>query len=102
MVAIKDKNSILVGANAESSEIRQYKNFLFDAKRLIGRKFDDPHIQELRTKWPFDIVADEDNNPKYRIALRDQKGKPIIPFQFEEYLPEQISQLVLDKIRRGA
>ena len=102
MVAIKDKNSILVGANAESSEIRQYKNYLFDAKRLIGRKFDDPHIQELRTKWPIDIVADEDNNPKYRIALRDQRGKPIIPFQFEEYLPEQISQLVLDKIRRGA
>ena len=61
------------------------KNTVFDAKRLIGRKFSDATVQADMKHWPFDVI--------------DKGGKPYIRVQFkgEEkvFSPEEIGSMVL-------
>lgn len=68
------------------------KNTVFDAKRLIGRKFDDQKIQEDIKHWPFTVIND--------------CGKPKIQVEFKgeikQFAPEEISSMVLTKMREIA
>ena len=52
---------------------------LYDAKRIIGMKITDQEIINMMNSWPFDVVADADNNPLYEVPLKDGKKyfKPI-------------------------
>lgn len=43
-------------------------NTIFDAKRLIGRKFTDQIVQSDMKLWPFDVV-DESGRPKIKVNL---------------------------------
>ena len=53
-----------VGDAAKNAFHSNPENTVFDAKRLIGRKFNEPEIQRDMRHWPFKVV--------------DQKGKPVI------------------------
>lgn len=68
------------------------KNTVFDAKRLIGRKFDDQKIQEDMKHWPFTVIND--------------CGKPKIQIEFKgetkRFAPEEISSMVLTKMKEIA
>lgn len=68
------------------------KNTVFDAKRLIGRKFDDPKIQSDMKHWPFTVVSDS-NKPKIKV---EYKGET------KQFAPEEISSMVLTKMREIA
>lgn len=68
------------------------KNTVFDAKRLIGRKFDDPKIQEDMTHWSFTVV-DDCGKPKIQV---EYKGET------KSFAPEEISSMVLTKMREIA
>ncbi|EDN03533.1 heat shock 70 kDa protein 7 [Histoplasma mississippiense (nom. inval.)] len=67
-------------------------NTVFDAKRLIGRKFADPEVQADMKHFPFKIT--------------DKGGKPVIQVEFKgetkEFTPEEISSMVLTKMRETA
>lgn len=65
------------------------KNTVFDAKRLIGRKFEDPKIQEDMKHWPFTVV-NSGGKPKIQV---EYKGEVKI------FAPEEISSMVLTKMR---
>lgn len=68
------------------------KNTVFDAKRLIGRKFDDTKIQEDMKHWPFTVISDG--------------GKPKIQVQYKgevkTFAPEEVSSMVLTKMKEIA
>ncbi|GFW53200.1 heat shock protein 70 B2 [Trichonephila clavipes] len=82
----------LIGDAAKSQVAMNPENTIFDAKRLIGRKYDDPKIQQDLKHWPFKII--------------NQGGKPKLKVEFkgEEKLfnPEEISAMVLIKMKETA
>lgn len=82
----------LIGDNAKSQVAMNPKNTVFDAKRLIGRKFDDPKIQEDMKLWPFKVV-NEGGKPKVQVVFKGEK---------KTFTPEEISSMVLMKMKETA
>ena len=80
----------LVGEAAKTLSATNPMNTIFDAKRLIGRKFDDPIVQRDMKLWPFKVVDDGQNRPQ--IILDDGK----------KYYAEEISAMVLGKLKQMA
>ncbi|GFS54527.1 major heat shock 70 kDa protein Aa [Trichonephila inaurata madagascariensis] len=68
------------------------ENTIFDAKRLIGRKYDDPKIQQDLVNWPFKVI-NQGGKPKISVEF---KGEPKI------FNPEEISAMVLTKMKETA
>uniref|UniRef100_A0A915D4M2 Heat shock protein 70 n=1 Tax=Ditylenchus dipsaci TaxID=166011 RepID=A0A915D4M2_9BILA len=69
------------------------QNTVFDAKRLIGRKFDDPAVQSDMKHWPFKVFQAEGGRPKVQV---DVKGET------KQFFPEEISSMVLIKMKETA
>jgi len=67
-------------------------NSVFDAKRLIGRRFDDPSVQSDMKHWPFTIVNDG-GKPKIRVEYKSET---------KTFFPEEISSMVLVKMKEIA
>ena len=82
----------LIGDAAKNQATLNPSNTIFDAKRLIGRKFDDPAVQSDRKNWPFQIVSDA-GKPKIRVQT---KGT------LKTFTPEEISSMVLTKMKETA
>lgn len=83
----------LVGDAAKNNAVANPKNTIYDAKRLIGRKFTDLTVQNDIRLWPFDVKA-------------DKTGKPLISVEYmgenHEFHPEQISAMVLEDLKKTA
>ncbi len=80
----------LIGDSAKNQVARNPTNTVFDAKRLIGRKFQDHTVQLDMKHWPFDVVPGKDEKPMIQVKF---KGKT------ERFHPEQISSMVLTKMK---
>jgi L1 cell adhesion molecule like protein len=90
-VAFTD-NERLLGEGAKNQVAMNPFNTVFDAKRLIGRRFTDAEVQADMKHWPFKVV--------------DKAGKPVIEVEFKgekkQFTPEEISSMVLTKMRETA
>ncbi|KAH8386038.1 hypothetical protein KR093_003946, partial [Drosophila rubida] len=64
----------LIGDAAKNQVAMNPKNSLFDAKRLIGRKFDDSKIQEDMKHWPFKVVNDC-GKPKMSVEFKGEQKR---------------------------
>ena len=53
----------LIGEAAKNQVARNPENTVFDAKRLIGRKFNDPTVQADMKLWPFRVLEGADQKP---------------------------------------
>ncbi|KAG7808573.1 hypothetical protein KL921_003655 [Ogataea angusta] len=82
----------LIGDAAKNQAAMNPANTVFDAKRLIGRKFDDPEVQTDIKHFPFKVV--------------EKSGKPHIQVEFKGetkvFTPEEISSMVLTKMKETA
>ncbi|XP_050353498.1 heat shock protein 68-like [Nymphalis io] len=79
----------LIGDGAKNQVALNPCNTVFDAKRLIGRKFDDLKIQQDLKHWPFKVLNDS-GKPKIQVTF---KGKTKL------FAPEEISSMVLMKMK---
>lgn len=90
-VAFTDSES-LIGDPAKNQASMNPKNTVYDAKRLIGRDFNDRATQNDIKNFTFDVI--------------NKSGKPIIKVQDhgeeKEYAPEQISSMILMKMKQTA
>jgi len=90
-VAFNDSER-LIGDAAKNQVAMNPYNTVFDAKRLIGRKFADAEVQADMKHWPFKVI--------------DKSGKPNIQVEYrgEEkiFSPEEISSMVLIKMKETA
>ena len=83
----------LIGDAAKNQVARNPINTVFDAKRLIGRKFDDPIVQKDRKLWPFTVESGPDGKPCIVVKYKGESKR----FQAEE-----ISSMVLTKMKETA
>ncbi|XP_044761024.1 heat shock protein 68-like [Coccinella septempunctata] len=90
-VAFTDTERLL-GDAAKNQVAMNPSNTVFDAKRLIGRKFDDPKIQQDIKHWPFKVVNDN-GKPKIQVEYKGEK---------KIFAPEEISSMVLTKMKETA
>ena len=82
----------LIGEAAKNQAPLNPENTVFDAKRLIGRSWDDPEVQRDKKLFPFKLIPRE--------------GKPYIQVQYlgetKVFSPEEISAMILTKMRQTA
>ena len=82
----------LIGDAAKNQVARNPTNTIFDAKRLIGRRTDDPVVKADCTNWPFEVINDS--------------GKPKIKAEYmgesKVFAPEEVSSMVLTKMKETA
>ena len=67
-------------------------NTVFDAKRLIGRRYDDSTVQSDMKHWPFKVVS-EGGKPKIQVEYKGETKR---------FFPEEISSMVLIKMKETA
>lgn len=83
----------LIGDAAKNQVAMNPTNTVFDAKRLIGRRFSDPVVQDDMKHWPFKVVQKEGDKPYIQVQyLGDTKT----------FAPEEISAMVLLKMKETA
>lgn len=82
----------LIGDAAKNQVAMNPSNTVFDAKRLIGRRFEDSSVQSDMKHWPFEVISDG-GKPKIKV---DYKGES------KTFYPEEISSMVLTKMKEIA
>ncbi|KAG6505577.1 heat shock 70 kDa protein-like [Zingiber officinale] len=83
----------LVGDAAKNQVAMNPHNTVFDAKRLIGRRFSDPTVQADMKLWPFRVVAGPSDKPLIVVTYKGEEKR---------FTPEEISSMVLSKMREIA
>ncbi len=88
VVAVTKKGERLVGKVAQRQRVTNPKNTIYGIKRLIGRKFEDKEVQRDIKISPYKIV---------------KKGNGVaVEMDGKEYTPEEISAMILSKIKADA
>ena len=82
----------LIGDAAKNQVAMNPSNTVFDAKRLIGRKFDDTSVQSDMKHWPFTVI-NQGGKPKIQVEVKGET---------KTFFPEEISSMVLLKMKEIA
>lgn len=88
VVAITKDGKRLVGQVAQRQRVTNAKNTIYGVKRLIGRKFSDDEVQKDHDIMPYEIVKKGDG---VAVKMGDK-----------EYTPEEVSAMILSKIKADA
>ncbi|MFS8013984.1 putative Heat shock protein 70 family [Helianthus anomalus] len=83
----------IIGDGAKNQVAMNPANTVFDSKRLIGRKFSDSEVQKDIKLWPFKVIEGSSDTPKIVVTHNGQK---------KEFLAEQISSMILGKMKETA
>jgi len=89
VVAFTEKGERLVGQTAKRQAITNPERTIYEVKRLIGRKFNSKEVQEFIKVAPFKIVEAKNGDAWIKVGDR-------------EYAPQEISALVLQKMKKSA
>jgi len=82
----------LIGDPAKNQVAINPCNTIFDAKRLIGRKFDESTVQSDMKHWPFTVI-DQGGRPKLQVEYKNED---------KTFTPEEVSSMVLTKMKETA
>lgn len=87
------KDERLIGAAAKNQAPQNPLNTIYDAKRFVGRRWDDKTVQSDRVLLPFKIIAHK-GKPFFEISVQDGKVK--------KFSPEEISAMILTEMKNIA
>ena len=82
-----------IGDSAKNQVNMNPKNTVYDAKRLLGRKFSDPIVQNDMKNLSYAVVADDKDRPKIRVTSMGEE---------KTFYPEEVSSMVLTKMKEVA
>ena len=83
----------LIGSSAKSQSSQNPENTIFDAKRLIGRKYSDPLLQSDIKHFPYTVKSDSDGKPVIEVSYKNE---------LKTFKPEEVSSMVLSKMKEIA
>ncbi|KAF8402887.1 hypothetical protein HHK36_010979 [Tetracentron sinense] len=83
----------LIGDAAKNQVDMNTINTVFDAKRLIGRRFSDDSVQSDIKLWPFKVMAGPSDKPMIVVTYKDEE---------KQFVAEEISSMILVKMRETA
>ncbi|KAG4156215.1 hypothetical protein ERO13_D03G161100v2 [Gossypium hirsutum] len=83
----------LIGDAAKNQVAMNPSNTVFDAKRLIGRRFTDPSVQSDMKHWPFKVIAGPGDKPMIVVTYKGEE---------KQFAAEEISSMVLIKMKEVA
>ncbi|KAF3452933.1 hypothetical protein FNV43_RR03366 [Rhamnella rubrinervis] len=83
----------LIGDAAKNQVAMNPQNTVFDAKRLIGRRFSDPSVQGDMRHWPFKVIPGPGDKPMIVVTYKGEE---------KQFSAEEISSMVLVKMREVA
>lgn len=83
----------LIGDAAKNQVAMNPQNTVFDAKRLIGRRFSDTSVQSDMKLWPFKVVPGPGDKPMIIVSYKGED---------KQFSPEEISSMVLTKMKEVA
>merc|ERR1712149_74726 len=83
----------LIGDAAKNQCAMNPINTIFDAKRLIGRKFTDPVVQSDMKHWPFKLISGDGDIPRIQVQYKVEE---------KTFSAEEISSMVLIKMKETA
>eukprot|EP01010_Urceolus_cornutus_P000778 NODE_128_length_2298_cov_22027.501556_g104_i0.p1 GENE.NODE_128_length_2298_cov_22027.501556_g104_i0~~NODE_128_length_2298_cov_22027.501556_g104_i0.p1 ORF type:complete len:653 (-),score=225.11 NODE_128_length_2298_cov_22027.501556_g104_i0:262-2220(-) len=83
----------LIGDAAKNQVAMNPQNTVFDAKRLIGRRFSEATVQSDMKHWPFKVKTKGDDKPIINVNYKGEN---------KDFLPEEISSMVLIKMKETA
>lgn len=83
----------LIGEAAKNQAALNPTNTIYDAKRLIGRKFSDPVVQNDMKLWPFKVVRGDGDKPLIEVQYKGER---------KQFTAEEISSMVLIKMKETA
>ncbi|MBL8180524.1 MAG: molecular chaperone DnaK [Blastocatellia bacterium] len=89
VIGFTDKDERLVGQIAKRQAVTNAANTLYAVKRLIGRKFDSPEVEKMRTSVPFDITKSPNGDAHIKVLDR-------------VYSPPEISAILLQRLKLAA
>jgi len=83
----------LIGEAAKNQAAMNPTNTVFDAKRLIGRTFNDSVVKKDIKTWPFTVVKGAGNKPQIEVMYKEEK---------KQFSAEEISSMVLIRMKQTA
>jgi molecular chaperone DnaK len=89
VVGFTDKGERLVGQIAKRQAVTNPTNTLYAVKRLIGRKYNSPEVEKMRTTVPFEIVESGNGDGHIKVMERT-------------YSPPEISAILLQRLKAAA
>ncbi len=89
VVGFTEKNEQLVGQIAKRQAVTNSKNTVYAVKRLIGRKFNSPEVQQAIEVLPYQLTTSESGDLRIHILGKD-------------YSPPEISAIILKKLKSSA
>ncbi len=89
VVGFTDKGERLVGQIAKRQAVTNASNTVYAVKRLIGRKFDSPEVRRALETTPFEIIDSQNGDARIRVQGR-------------VYSPQEISGIVLQRLKAAA
>ena len=82
-----------IGIQAKKQITKNYKNTVYDVKRLIGRNFNDKEVQEDMKLWPFKVENGTNDKPMIVVEYKKEQ---------RSFAPEQISAMILESLKEDA
>ena len=83
----------LIGDSAKNQSAMNPKNTVFDAKRLIGRKYNDNSVQNDMKHWPFKVTSGVSDKPVINVTYKDED---------KTFSAEEISAMILTYMKSVA
>jgi len=89
-VAFTENNERLIGESAKNQTAMNPKNTVFDAKRLIGRKFSDQQVQDDMKDWSYKVISGASDKPMIEVDFNGET---------KQFSAEEVSSMVLTKMK---